>query len=354
MNEQVRKILQAAILAPSGENSQPWKLEIDGVKIRLSNLIDKDQSLYNFEQRGSYVAHGALLENLSIAAKHLGYDSQIKMFPEEQDLNVVADIVLQSSTPKPQPLYDAIWRRVTNRKPYSTKLLENKDKVAIEEAALNDLNIDYRFIDNQESITELASKLTINERLLVENHVIHDMFFSSLNWTEAEEMERRQGFYINTLELPPPARTIFPIIRHWWIAKLLGIVGLSKKITADNQQLYQSCSGYGIILMSNVSSINYINAGRVMERIWLTATSRGLWLQPTAGPLYLNNLLDAGIVTTLSTSHRNEIRSLLKVVKKIFGFTDETVGMLFRIGRGVAPSAKSARRQLEDVVVREN
>ena len=67
MNEPdpIRQILESGIQAPSGENSQPWRFKRerngDVERVWLFNRPEADQSLYNYEQSGSYVAHGALL-----------------------------------------------------------------------------------------------------------------------------------------------------------------------------------------------------------------------------------------------------------------------------------------------------
>lgn len=63
--EDIKKILEAAVQAPSGDNSQPWRFEIrdrDG-EIRIFNIPERDKSLYNYGQMASCVAHGALIEN---------------------------------------------------------------------------------------------------------------------------------------------------------------------------------------------------------------------------------------------------------------------------------------------------
>ena len=68
-----KKILDIAVHAPSGDNSQPWRFKFDQNSILLFNLEDRDPTLYNFRQRGSYFAHGAIIENIIIVAGTLGY-----------------------------------------------------------------------------------------------------------------------------------------------------------------------------------------------------------------------------------------------------------------------------------------
>ena len=78
----LREILEAAIRAPSGENCQPWRFVLKGESVELWNRPERDQSLYNWGQRASYMAHGAALENLVLAAGARGFGADVAYFPE--------------------------------------------------------------------------------------------------------------------------------------------------------------------------------------------------------------------------------------------------------------------------------
>ena len=90
MEDVTIKILEEAIYAPSGENCQPWKFAVDGSNVHIFNVPEADASLYNFEQRGSYVAHGALIENIVIVALKYGYKASVKLFPIKEEPDLVA------------------------------------------------------------------------------------------------------------------------------------------------------------------------------------------------------------------------------------------------------------------------
>ena len=70
----LRAIIQAAIQAPSGDNLQPWRFEYDGEKLFLFQDSARDTSLYNVRQLASYIASGASLENIQLAASAHGYE----------------------------------------------------------------------------------------------------------------------------------------------------------------------------------------------------------------------------------------------------------------------------------------
>lgn len=103
VNEDIKQIINDAVLAPSGENCQPWRFVARGNVIGIYNIPEADQSLYNFEQKGSYVAHGALLTNLEISAREHGLVPEIAVFPDEKEDNLVSRIRLEGGgTTRPE------------------------------------------------------------------------------------------------------------------------------------------------------------------------------------------------------------------------------------------------------------
>ena len=83
-------ILNHAINAPSGENCQPWKFKITNNQIYIFNIPERDQSSYNFKQKGSLVAHGALIENILIISSVIGFDTKVTFFPEKEKSDLIA------------------------------------------------------------------------------------------------------------------------------------------------------------------------------------------------------------------------------------------------------------------------
>ncbi len=96
MKDIISNILSKAVYAPSGENSQPWRFEVIDNKIFLYNIPDRDNPVYNYNQRGSYFAHGALLENIDILAEDNGLKAETQLFPDQNVANLVATITLVS------------------------------------------------------------------------------------------------------------------------------------------------------------------------------------------------------------------------------------------------------------------
>ena len=82
--EEIETILTYGVMAPSGENCQPWKFIINDSTVSIILLPKADQSIYNTNQKGSYIAHGALIENIVLYAQHVGILAEVLLFPADE------------------------------------------------------------------------------------------------------------------------------------------------------------------------------------------------------------------------------------------------------------------------------
>src|SRR3989338_1957936 len=192
--EDIKKILLAGVQAPSGDNSQPWIFEIGDNRIDIFNLPKKDNPILNFKQRGSYLAHGALIENIVIGSSKYGYDPKITLFPK-------------SGLPG--------------------------------HVASNDLSLVVKGMKLEEYMTlkfveESGSKLAVGravasiEQVILENKKLHALLFHDVVWTEKEEKRIKEGLYIGTMEFSLPQKAAFYLASHWSLMRLFKVLGLPK------------------------------------------------------------------------------------------------------------------------------
>src|SRR3989344_376226 len=124
MIEDIKKILEYAITAPSGDNCQPWRFSYTEGLLDVFNDPNSDTSLYSWGQRASLVSHGALLQNIILASLELGYEAKIQFFPKQEDLNYVARVTfINLNNKRNEGVISNITKRVTNRKIYEKKKL---------------------------------------------------------------------------------------------------------------------------------------------------------------------------------------------------------------------------------------
>ena len=97
--QDLEKIIKNSAKAPSGDNCQPWRFLSD--KEGLWLLIDpaRDTSLYNVRDTASHIACGALIENMSITARSLGYRLEVGLFPQKRPRDAVAFLTFSKTAP---------------------------------------------------------------------------------------------------------------------------------------------------------------------------------------------------------------------------------------------------------------
>lgn len=343
MTRDLKKILELAVNAPSGDNSQPWRFGLRDGSIDVYNVPEEDDSLYNYQQRGSFIAHGALLENILIAASQFGYETELRLFPGEEQSRLVARVSVKKGSPGDEPLFPYIAKRTTNRKPYESKPILPEHRSAIMAAARSE-RAGFRLLEDQEKIKGLAKALCLNERLILENYHIHRGLFAFIRWTKEQEREKQNGLYIKTLELKLPQERAFKLFSHWPVINFLSKLGIPKLVARDSAKLYASTPAYGIILAQDASPETFVGVGRTVQRIWLAATKHGLSLQPTAGLLYLAQRVNDSDTKYFSQTQVREIKTADAKIREVFDVQGALPAMLFRLGYSEPPSAHSLKR----------
>ncbi len=330
-------------MAPSGENCQPWRFKVEGNKVFIFNVPERDQSLYSWGQWASFVAHGALIENMSIAASHLGYELLLDFFPAASDKNLVVIGTLQKNEKKDDVLFNSIQRRTTNRKPYEKKMLKNKEyKELLNLPRYGNAHVILTQDEKKKQI--IAHAASMNEKLLFENRYLHTFFFSHINWTEKEDEEKKIGFYIKTFELPKPAERAFKLFSNWRALQMLNKIGASAMVAKTNAGIYASCGAMGVIVINDKTPKDFVMAGRVFERIWLKATSMGLSMQPLTGILFLMYRIRAGKTSEFSPSQIQLVTVAYGRMAEAFGISPEkTMAIAFRVGKSSLPTARALR-----------
>ena len=292
------------------------------------------------------VAHGALIENMVIAASSLGYRSRIDIFPDSRDTRLTAKVVFEKDAPKQEPLYAAIWERATNRKVYKNEPLTAEQKNRITGTAKGEGKL--ILIEDEESKKRVGRAVATNEIVMLENKPLHDYFFGDIRWTDKEELEEKSGLYLKTMELAPPQIAVFKALSSWPVAKILNSFGMAKFIAKENSKSYSSGAAMGVITVPDRDEA-FIGVGRLMQRIWLEATAMGLSMHLITGVIYLIQRVIVGEDKDFSAKHVSILKKAYGDIKDSFGVKDETIAMLFRIGDGGKPSGRSSR--LEPVIL---
>jgi nitroreductase len=346
--ETIRRMLESGARAPSGDNLQPWTVVIDQDSIHLSVDRSRDRSLYNFEGRASLVSLGAMIENLTLAGREYGVGVDTTLSADGPSL-VSAWLALKPGEPRPDPLFSAVARRCSNRKPYGTAPLEPAVTQKLRASIAGGSAADLRLIEDRSDMRLVARAASLNERLLFEIPALHDRFYESVRWTRAEAEATRDGLYVRTLELGAMAGP-FKASRSWRTVRLTNLLGGSRLARRHSFQTFMQSAAFVFLqgsMASGVSGEAWVRGGRLIQRFWLTATSLGLNVQPMAGMLCLLPYARVD-VPEIPSGCREVIAQAEKLFRKALPFSaDRAPLMLFRVGYGAAPTTTALRRVID-------
>jgi hypothetical protein len=342
--DHITRIIAAGALAPSGSNSQPWEFIVEGDAIFVIAHPEKDHPILNVHNRGTWLAIGAVVENMIIAAAAEGIVAQPSYFPV--DTPACAAVLRLTSSPvsdtaaSMKVLSAAIPARTTNRKPFERKPL------AAEFAVRLDTIPSVHWITEESAVAETGNAAAKAERLMLENKALHAQLFKEIVWSRAEEQKRGGGLFIDTMELDPPQEFSFKYaFSKWPVISLLNRIGAAAMVARENGAIYARSARMGVIIVAKSSgAAGYIEAGRTMERTWLTATQHGASFHIIGGILFLRESLLAGNPAHFSNEHAAVIQdAYVTIAKNAKVRDDEDMALLFRIGYGEAPRARSMK-----------
>lgn len=338
----IEQLLRPAVNAPSGDNSQPWEFAFDGSTLSIYNLSERDATIFNYKQRGSYLSHGALVENIVLMASREGLSVDVRPFPGEAGLT--AQLVFSDTGAVPDSLSDGIENRTTNRKPYEKRELERADTDTLMHAVSSVREASLSLVGDRSAVEQLAAVIGRTEKLLFSHRDLHKFLFSMIRWSPREEVET-PGLYVMTMEFPAPLRFLLKnVFSKWSVLNMLNKIGLSSFISKQSTANHAASSAFGAIIIEGHSNTDYFNAGRALERAWLAATKAGLAIQPVTAMPYLLDRVRENAASMFSTQERELIQNSGEAIERAFSLSGgKHIAMLFRTGYDGQPSAHSAK-----------
>lgn len=126
--EQLKFLLNYAILAPSSHNTQPWLFKIrDDNAIELYADRTRSLALVDPVDRALTISCGAALSHLRIAIRHFGYAYKMEPFPDSNNMDLLSKVTLydrKEPVNEENSLFKAITKRRTNRLKFEDRELE--------------------------------------------------------------------------------------------------------------------------------------------------------------------------------------------------------------------------------------
>jgi hypothetical protein len=156
---------------------------------------------------------------------------------------------------------------------------------------------------------------------------------------------------IKTMGLNPLQATAFKLLRNWDLVSFLNFFGLSRIIPFQSYKLCLGSSAMGLIQMPGTTPEDFVLGGRLLQRVWLTATKYGLAFHPMTGITFLIQRLYIDGGAGFSETHKKLLEKAWGYIQRVLP-VDKSKGiiMLFRLGYAPLPTTRAPRRTINDVL----
>jgi molybdopterin/thiamine biosynthesis adenylyltransferase len=358
--ETITEIVKAGIIAPSGGNAQPWKFVYTGNGLFIFHDAHFSHSLLDFNHLGSYVAIGAVIENVSIKASAMGLAIAVDYFPVNNDKRLAARIKFSKGENAADSAYlvNGLTRRVTNRDMVAKEALPSEVYQRITSVIKPYNGAELLLVEDDRLMKDLGQLLAKAEMLrIIHPRGHYDTFVNELRWTPEEILQKADGLDVNTLGATKSELAALKIAADdkaiAFLRELKGGTAFTKMV--NNAIAFSSA--LGILTMPAYSEVEFLKGGRAMERIWIEANLAGVSFQPIAQLVFMMARLTHG----RSAANEQEIYYNQEVAKLQAAFNQllpQLAGkqpvFIFRLAKGGEPKARSLRRPLSSAFINAN
>lgn len=273
---EVSVLARAVSKAPSVHNSRPWTVEIrpDGADLfeRFESVLPRNDPT----GRDRMISCGAALTDLELAVRTLDWDPEVSLFPQPDRPDLVARVFAtgrKEATETEVSLYSAIFRRRSYRAPFSLHPIADADVGALARADASP-RTSVRIVDQRRDSPILAELFGHAARVLRGDRAY----------------QRELQAWSDQFRDPLPVESTLP-----WSGLVRSRTQLPDVVTLTERLMGERL----LIVQSQVDSRrDHLLAGCALQRIWLTAVTRGLVGSVLTQPLQLPEVR-AGLIERL-------------------------------------------------------
>lgn len=285
-----RWVLSHALLAPHSHNLQSWLVDLS-VPDEVTLFVDRTRLLPETDpfSRQMVMSQGTFIEVLDLAARQKGLRAEVTPFPEgafgpaSVDARPTARIrLVPDAAVRPDPLFEQVLRRRTNREAYGPRLPDAAAREAIVgSAGAPALRAGIVTADDAPTIAahRRIAKAAWRVELTTPRTVLES--FRVLRVGPREIAQHRDGLSVND----PLVRLVTALgLFDRSAAPAPGDRAIQSQLSDFDAKIDTTPAFYWLVSEGN-ERVTQLNAGRAWVRAQLAATSRGLAMQPISQAL---------------------------------------------------------------------
>lgn len=308
--EMLNELIEFARLAPSAQNTQPWRFRTGPGRIDVFAEPARRLAMADGDGREHLVSVGCALELLLIAAERRGLACMIDMFPRPGREDLVATVRFRRRRPedpfRDPALFDAIDRRQTHHGVFAGGSIPAESVERLRAATIHgEIGV---FLTSDEATRDKVTRL-VAEATRIEH-------------ADADVRRERAGWIATgALGTPNPLRAL--------LRRGLSRMESGDRLAEREARRMESASGVAVIVSLTDDARSRVEAGQAALRFWLLATHLGLAVQPMTAPL--------------------RVPKLRRAVGRSIGALHACPQVMFRVGYAAREARATPRLPLDSV-----
>lgn len=350
MTPDLASVLKLARWAPSGDNTQPWRFRILGEReVEVLYRPSERLGVFNLDHYAGRMAMGALLECIDIAASAHGWEMRLV---SANAMEAGFKLCFEPVGRPPSALLPFIQTRVTQRRPLSLARLSVAEKQALEMSVGKSYSLVW--IEGLAEKWRLAWLLGLTDKVRLTIPEAFRVHQETVAW----------GLTLSDDRIPDAAISVDPVLlrvmrwamKSWRRVDLLNRYAWGHSLPRLEMDVVPAlfCGAHCLLVAEQpvVEPEQEIEAGRAMQRLWLTATSLGLQTQPEMAPLIFSRYVVQDRMFSESAAACSSMRLLRGRFADLWGDDNwARSAFMMRLGKGGYPTARSLRIPLADLLL---
>ena len=356
--EELNEIINNANQAPSGGNVQPWIWIYD--KKGLLHLFhdeERSRSMLDYKGTGSLIAFGAALENVRLISAKLGIEVEILKHLSEFEQKCVSTVRFLSKLKSPlevpySELAEGISLRCTNRKNTKRVLLQSDEIKDLQNIA-KEGGLEIKFTESEKDLEKLAGIVGGMDRMRLFHHEGLVDFIKEVRWTEEDAKRTKDGIDIATLELSGTEKAAMGLLKDPRTVKFFRKFLMGYGLTKISKDTMTTASAIMVLQGKEFSAKEYLNAGSILQRIWIKANMLGISFQPVTAMLFIFHRVLRDTNHGFSKKEEAEILKLKEEFDLLFANDSDVCPLfMFRLNQAGEPSIRAYRRSVDETLIR--
>lgn len=311
-------MVEQAIKAPSGHNTQPWLFKINESNIEIHPNLDKSLPVVDFDNRELFISLGCAVENLCIAASFKGYEPGVSI----NETGVITVNLLKQDSATADPLFGQIAVRQTNRSIYNGDTIP-EDAIKVLQSIDIEPNIKmYFYKSGTQEFDTISTYVFRGNTIQMQDKAFKNELREWMRYNGKHQDRTNDGLSYAVFGAPNlPMFIVKPIMSR--------AVNEKSQNKGDRKKI-RSSSHFVLFTTRNNTVEEWINLGRTLERFLLKSTEMGII------HAYLNQ--------------PNEVRELSEEMAKTLNIPNEHTTILLRVGYG-EKMPYSKRKDINEVII---